>query len=419
MVHLDRLEAGTRRIEKGDFSTRVEIGSGDEFEHLGEAFNSMANRLGQQFGTLNSMREISQNVLSVLEKEGIVRSVLVHFRELLPCETVSLAVIDDYSSRSATIYLEANERADGGVVAQPTWLSGAEIEAFLNHPKILMLDETADPPAYLPKVDDDVALVASFPIFVNQKLSGVISAGFVAGQSPEQEGLSLARQLADQVAVAFSNAQLLEELEQLSRGALTALARSIDAKSSWTAGHSERVAVMAAVIGEGLNLSSSELDILQRGSLLHDIGKIGVSSQVLDKPTRLTPEEMAIVREHPQLGVDILSPIAQLEDILPLVLHHHEWFDGNGYPAGLAKENIPYLARVLAVVDVYDAIRSPRPYRGALEHGVVLDIILQGNGQQFDPSVVQAFLDGEVWRVRPELDSMEERFRGATVGARA
>jgi len=182
------------------------------------------------------------------------------------------------------------------------------------------------------------------------------------------------------------------KLDGLGRGALTALARAIDAKSGWTSGHSDRVSEMSVALGRELGLSRVELEQLHRGGLLHDLGKIGIRSTILDKPGKLTDEEMRIVREHPQIGADILAPIEAFADVIPIVRHHHERYDGKGYPLGLAGEQIPLVARILAVVDVYDALTSERPYRKALSKREVVEDFRSVAGSQFDPVVVAAFL---------------------------
>jgi putative two-component system response regulator len=181
----------------------------------------------------------------------------------------------------------------------------------------------------------------------------------------------------------------VEALEQLDLGTLTALARAIDAKSTWTAGHSERVTNLALRIGHAIGLPAGELRIMHRGGLLHDIGKIGTPPAILDKPGKLSRKEIKIMREHVNIGVRILEPIPCLREALPIVAQHHEWFDGSGYPAGLAGGNISLHARVFAVADCYDAIVSDRPYRKGLPTREALEIVKQNSGTHFDPMLVE------------------------------
>jgi len=199
--------------------------------------------------------------------------------------------------------------------------------------------------------------------------------------------------MADQVAVALSNATLIEEMEQLNWGTLKALARTVDAKSSWTAGHSTRVTEMALKIGSVLGLSPKKLDKLHRAALLHDIGKVGVPVAILDKPGALDDKEYGIIKKHPSIGARILEPIVSYKEIIPMVLQHHERFDGKGYPGGLSGDEIDMGARILAVADVYDALKSDRPYRDGWAVERVVDLISEEAGRQFDPNVVEAFLE--------------------------
>jgi putative nucleotidyltransferase with HDIG domain len=182
-----------------------------------------------------------------------------------------------------------------------------------------------------------------------------------------------------------------KDLKELDLGTLTALARAIDAKSSWTSGHSERVTETAMEIGREVGLSRTELDVLNRGGLLHDVGKIGVPESVLDKPGKLTDEEMTQIREHVEIGRRILEPVPGLAECMPIVVQHHEWFDGGGYPKGLAGDEISLYARIFAVADCFDAMISDRPYRSGLPVDQVLQILRDGTGKQFDPQVMDAF----------------------------
>ncbi len=183
------------------------------------------------------------------------------------------------------------------------------------------------------------------------------------------------------------------EIHELHLSTLTALARTVDAKSPWTAGHSERVCELALAIGTRLGLSNFELVTLQRGALLHDIGKIGVSTYLLDKPGALTDAEMDQVRCHPVIGARILEPIRAFSAAIPLVRHHHERIDGEGYPDRLRGDAIGFDVRILTVADSFDAMISDRPYRRGMTIGDARLILEQEMGRQFDPVVAYALLE--------------------------
>ena len=303
-------------------------------------------------------------------------------------------------------------------LVQDVELTSEEADELRNHPDHVMMNGRSTKHTYLDIPTFSLRGIKSFlvlPMFRHGALSGVISLGYVVMPELGEEDLVQARQLADQVAVALSNAHLIEELNQLSWGTLKALARTIDAKSPWTAGHSERVTEMAMAIARELDLDDEQLDILHRGGLLHDIGKIGVPASVLNKAGPLNEDEWHIMKQHPEIGARILSPIAAFSDALPIVLYHHEKLDGTGYPEGLAGDDIPYLARVLAVADVWDALTSERPYRSGMTHAQTIGMIEQDSGTHFDPVVVQAFL-AVTLETTPAGTQPEVLFSGAQVG---
>jgi HD-GYP domain-containing protein (c-di-GMP phosphodiesterase class II) len=196
--------------------------------------------------------------------------------------------------------------------------------------------------------------------------------------------------LVDRLAIGLASVSSRDDLAQLSRGSIQALARAVDAASEWTAGHSERVTTLAGQLGAQMGLEASDLQRLERGSLLHDVGKVGIPASILDKQGALTPEEWRLMQLHPVIGERILSPIATLQDILPLVRSHHERLDGTGYPDGLVGDAIHPLARILAVADVFDALHSDRPYRAGLPVDLVVQRIAADAGTHFDPAVVAA-----------------------------
>jgi putative nucleotidyltransferase with HDIG domain len=261
------------------------------------------------------------------------------------------------------------------------------------NPETLMLKKDENLPRYLvPMVSSGIKSYLVLPIFLKQRLAGILSFGYAKQPNFSQEDLDQARQLADQVAVAFSNARLIEELNELNWGTLTALARAIDAKSPWTAGHSERSTKIAVKIGDAMKLSHEDIDDLNRGGLLHDIGKLGIPIAILDKPGKLTSEETKTMQKHAQLGARILEPITAYKKIIPVVLQHHERFNGKGYPDGLKGDSINLSARIFAVADCYEAMTSDRPYRKAFDRSNAIGIIKESSGRDFDPHVVKAFL---------------------------
>ena len=192
------------------------------------------------------------------------------------------------------------------------------------------------------------------------------------------------------------NNQLIEVNEKLQNAyieSIETLRHTVEAKDPYTRGHSDRVAEYSVLIGKYLGLSESDLDILKLGGLFHDIGKIGVPDSILLKPDRLSDDEYSQIKNHPSIGVHILSNASIFKDILPIVEHHHEKYDGRGYPSRLVGEDIPYFARIAAVADTFDAMTSKRSYRDPLPLNVVIEEFEKYKGIQFDPKITDIFLD--------------------------
>lgn len=170
------------------------------------------------------------------------------------------------------------------------------------------------------------------------------------------------------------------------------LANAIEAKDPFTKGHIDRVSSLAVNLGRHIGLTMAEIGTLKKGGALHDIGKIGVKDGVLLKPGKLTPEEFEEIKKHPATGENICRPLHSLKPVLPIIKHHHEKFDGSGYPSGLAGEDIPLLARIMAIVDVYDALTSRRAYRNAMTHEQAMRIFKKDISEgKFDPILFARF----------------------------
>ena len=184
-----------------------------------------------------------------------------------------------------------------------------------------------------------------------------------------------------------------EKLEQAYLESVQTLRYTVEAKDTYTRGHSDRVSEFSVLIGKKLGLPEEQLKILRIGGLFHDIGKIGIPDSILQKETKLTDDEYSEIKNHPSIGAHILGAASIFKDIIPIVKHHHERYDGKGYPSGLAGENIPYLARITAVADTFDAMTSKRSYRDALDLQYVKDEFERCKGTQFDPQIAEVFIN--------------------------
>ena len=195
--------------------------------------------------------------------------------------------------------------------------------------------------------------------------------------------------------LALTNERLVGRMKQMTRGFVRAISDALEAKDEHIHGHARRVRGYAAAVGRQLGLDEEALEQLALAAFLHDIGKIGTPDHILLKPGPLSPEEGAQMRQHPRRGARMLTGIVGLDGADEAVLHHHEHFDGTGYPGGLSGEQIPLLSRIILVADAYDAMTSPRPYRETCSHGEAVARLREGAGSRFDPEVVRAFCDFE------------------------
>ena len=184
-----------------------------------------------------------------------------------------------------------------------------------------------------------------------------------------------------------------EKLEQAYMESIQTVRYTVEAKDTYTRGHSDRVSEYSVLIGKKLGLNEEDIRRLRIGGLFHDIGKIGVPDSILQKNGKLSDDEYSEIKNHPTIGAHILSSATMFQDILPIVKHHHERYDGRGYPSQLKGEDIPYLARIAAVADSFDAMTSRRVYRDSLPIDVVIEEIEKNKGTQFDPNIADAFLD--------------------------
>ncbi|MBN2586626.1 MAG: response regulator [Candidatus Fermentibacteraceae bacterium] len=206
-----------------------------------------------------------------------------------------------------------------------------------------------------------------------------------------------------------------EELENTNRALSRAvyntvviLTQTIEAKDPYTRGHSLRVSEYSVAIGKRMGLDRKSIQILRLGSLLHDIGKIGISSSVLNKPGRLTSKEYDLIKEHTIIGERILQNVDFFKPILPLVKSHHRWHDGNGYPELERGNDVPLESEILSVADVYDALTSDRPYRGAMSRDTALSVLKEVSGTQLSPDIVKLFIDQRIYDIEHSKNIMAD-----------
>jgi putative nucleotidyltransferase with HDIG domain len=230
------------------------------------------------------------------------------------------------------------------------------------------------------------------PAVLLKQLDGIIIAADKESGEFNEEDVDSLVSIGDHASVAMDNARLNRELQAAYLSTVSVLADAVQAKDPYTQGHCEMVSRLARLTADKLDLTGPERDVVCYSALLHDVGKIGVSDGVLNKPGPLLPEERELVRSHVRVGHDLLNNVAALRSVADIVLHHHEWYDGTGYPDKQKGEEIPIAARIVAVVDAYCAMTTRRSYKDAYDTADAADELRRCAGSQFDPKVVDAFL---------------------------
>ncbi len=236
--------------------------------------------------------------------------------------------------------------------------------------------------------------VMAAPLELPQKRIGVVALVREEDEAPyTTQDLQLLGLFASHTASALQNAYLYSRLKAMNCDVIRSFAQAVEAKDRYTRGHSERVASYACRLGRVLGLTAREIDQLHVAGMLHDIGKIGVPDHILNKPGALTDEEFSIMRQHSFMGREILGQVGSMRDVANLIYHHHERMDGRGYPDGLRGVDVPFLARIIGLVDSYEAMTSSRAYRRALELEQVFMNLEQGAGSQWDRDLTLAWLE--------------------------
>ncbi|CAN5729666.1 response regulator [soil metagenome] len=260
----------------------------------------------------------------------------------------------------------------------------------------------------------DLSSFSSVPLQVRANMVGVLNVfSFTPGKKFDEGHRKMLSVLASRAASAIDNARLYSELrmtnddlvkanlslEEMFQQTVAGFAQAIEESDLYTRGHSERVAVYSEILARGLTLPDAEIRRIVQAGVMHDVGKIGVRYDMLNKPGKLTPEEVAVFRDHPAKGKRILDPVPCLHGLIDGCWCHHEWWDGGGYPRGLSGHNIPLVGRICAIADAYDAMTSDRAYRRALPHEVAVGEIERCAGSQFDPELSESFVKYlDAWR---------------------
>ncbi len=347
--------------------------------------------------TLNKYKEITllydivEKISSCLDTKEVARLVIEEARRVIKLSSVSVLLLNKETDTLELIGEYGHERgaiaiASRGVgIAGSVWLSGrAEI-----------VNDVHSDPRFIKEDAANSSLMCA-PLKAKDKVVGVIKLGNDRPVTYSAEDLKLFTTLASLAAVAIENASLYEQLKEAFYTTVYTLAETIEKRDPYTGNHTKRVMEYSLAIGKTLGLPEEDMARLQLGAALHDIGKIGVRDSVLLKESSLTDEEFEQIKMHAVYGEEIISRISQLQSAIPGVKHHHEKFNGRGYPDGLKGDEIDITARIIAVADSFDAMTTNRPYRKGLSLDEAFEELRKYSGSQFDPEVVDAFFAADV-----------------------
>lgn len=366
----------------------------------------------RQYEELRALQEIGNSLNSSFDVPRTLHKVLDHACSLLSAKNASLMLLE--SDRQHLRIREAKglsqQVIDNTRVKLGERVSGKV--ALQGHPVSL--------PRGLSASGEELEAALCVPLKVSDKVIGVLNVrGHHEANEFTDDDIDLATRLASMSAAAIENAELHNKLQNLFVESITALANAIDARDPYTRGHSERVAAFSVLIAERLNFTAEEIWNLRNAALLHDIGKIRIRDNILNKPDKLSNEEYEEMQRHAVYGAGIMMPVKSFRPLIPYILHHHEWYNGAGYPDRKRGNEIPLCARIICVADSFDAMTSDRPYRQGMPVEKAINIIRENRGSQFDPDIADIFIElyyeNKLQKIMKSLDStgLYDAWKGA------
>lgn len=341
---------------------------------------------------LEALYGIGTTITSSMDKKKVLHEVLISSRKLLKAKKGSIMLLDKDKSElrievayglSRKIKQSARPKLGEGIAGKVA----LEGQPRLMEKGIRVSDSKSE------KEAREIPSAICVPVKIKEKIIGVINVSeHENGDNFTKASVDLLMMLANQAAIALENARLLQDLQELFDESITALANAIDARDPYTRGHSQRVTEYSIKMAKKMDVTWEEAEYIKYAALLHDIGKIHIRDDILNKPGKLTDEEFEEMQKHPVYGAKILEPVKRFKTILPYMFHHHEKYAGKGYPNHLSGEEIPLAARIITIADSFDAMTSDRPYRKGLSIEAAANELKRNSGTQFDPEIVEIFM---------------------------
>jgi len=393
-VNLEQMELTLKRIlrERGLFVENLILK--EEMERQ-ERLKKLNNELLERLEEVNTLNRVMEDFSTTDSSYGIFNKLVDLGVEELKADKIFFHIYSSDQDKALTHVASADRGIENEKVLS---LFGKDISTAA-HNFVLDILKTDHNPCLISEaaknkhLDDVVQSLMVVPVKIRDKIIGIASAfSFDKDKHFNEKDIYYMSFIAQKASAAIENIALYENIYDNLFSTLYAFVTALEVRDLYTRKHSTRVAKYAHMIAEEMGCTEEELDIIRFAGSLHDIGKIGIRDDILLKPGQLTDEEYEKIKEHPVIGADIISKLGLWDREMVIIRHHHERFDGKGYPDGLKGDEIPKLSRILCVADSFDAIDSDRAYRKKMGKNEVFDIIKENSGTQFDPEVVNAFL---------------------------
>ncbi|SCY65552.1 HD domain-containing phosphohydrolase [Alkaliphilus peptidifermentans] len=425
LKQVQKLIQDMKKVEDGNYILQVEVENNDEVGEIGVQFNKTVEAICIRDEELQSLNEelaasteeiintnqklmwaheeivnnlqkqklinqLGENLYTVTDFQNLMEMILVHTQEMVQADRSALFL--HYKEERAFKVKSYLNYTDDEVAMMNFKSNEGTFKWMIENKTELFIPDVYDDERYIARFPEDekYKMLLQLPICNEENdIIGVISYRAVninLGYIP------FLKQLSKMISIALHNSQLLNQIEETYFEVIVSLVKGMELKDSYIKGHSERVMNYSLMIGKKIGLSHEKMNILRYGSILHDIGKMGIPDEILLKKENLTNEEFKLIQEHPQIGEKLLMGLKFLRESLSIIRNHHERFDGTGYPDGLIGKDIPQLTRIVTIADAFDAMTTIRSYRGAMKTSDALEELRRNSGTQFDSDLVDLFI---------------------------
>ncbi|ABR47462.1 metal dependent phosphohydrolase [Alkaliphilus metalliredigens QYMF] len=422
---MQRLLEAMKKVEVGDYTTQVLIEKDDEIGALANQFNLTIEAISSRDEELQALNEellasfeeindindrlveahqeiskrlqhqklinqLGETLYGINDLETLFEMILLHTQEIM---NANRCIIHLYNDQEKMFIARAYMGYEGEQNHLNFHSQEGTFKWILENKKELIIKEVLRDERFVSKspINEIYQMLLQVPIL--NETNEVIGTMGYSGNSLNLEHVSFVKQLTKMISIALQNSQLVSQIESTYINVIIALVKAIELKDSYTRGHSERVMEYSLALGEKLNLSKEEMEILRYGSILHDIGKLAVPDEVLTKDGKLTYDEYEMIKEHPERGEDFIVNLKFLEGARMIIRNHHERIDGTGYPDQLNAGDLSVLIRIVTIADAYDAMTSQRSYRPAMTKKEATQELKKNSGSQFDETLVRIFTD--------------------------